>query len=190
MLRVAFRTSEVLSTFPTTAAVCARYYHHHSLLRTSTAVFRRVHRPGPISSRAYFHRTCQRSTASPNVPRQKTSFQDPERPDLYYHLVDPPTPASASQPAFALSFLPTLPEPADSSAIIGWLPAALDEQNSGQGQGEAGLNDFVENGDRFVVLSQVGKTDLAWAFFLGGGNSKVPRSSTCRYPRWAKRRRG
>jgi hypothetical protein len=152
MLRAALRTCEALPTFPATAAVCARYYHHHSLLRfrTSTAVSRRVH---PTFSHAYFHRTCQHSNASPNVSgQQKTSFQDPERPDLYYHLVGPPTPASASQPAFALSFLPTLPEPADSSAIIGWLPAAL-EQNSGQGQGEAGLNDFVENGDHFVVRS-------------------------------------
>ena len=139
--------------------------------------------------RAYFHCTCQHSNANPDVSRQKTSFRDPERPD---HLVSPPMPASASQPTFALSFLPstTVPDPADPSAIIRWLPAALDEQNSGQGQGEAGLNDFVENGDRFVVLSQVGKTDLAWAFFLGGGNSKVPRSSACRCPRWAKRRCG
>ena len=146
MLTRAFRTSEALSTCP------ARYYHHN-LLRTSTTVCRRVHQvhhpPGPTFSRAFFHRTCQRLDTSPgpNVSGQKTSFRDPDRPDLYYHLVSPPTPVSASQPAFALSFLPTLPGPADSSAIIGWLPAVL-EQNSGQGRGEeAGLNDFVENGD-------------------------------------------
>ena len=157
MLTVAFRTSEVL---PTTAVVCARYYHH-SLLGTSPTVSRRVHRihhpPGPTFWRAHFHRTCQRSNTSPDVSGQKTSFRDPERPDLYYHLVGPPTPVSRSQPAFALSFLPTLPEPADSSAIIGWLPAVV-EQNSGQSQGEAGLNDFVENGkNRLWFSPRMGK---------------------------------
>ena len=72
-----------------------------------------------------------------------TSFPDPSRPDLFYHLVDPPTPASSSSPAFALSFLSSPPPTPDSSTIIGWLPA---QSSGGPSQGqEAGLNDFREN---------------------------------------------
>lgn len=71
-----------------------------------------------------------------------TSFSDPSRPDLLYHLVDPPTPVSSSAPAFALSFLSSPPPTSDSSTIIGWLPA--ESNHSSQGQ-EAGLNDFKEN---------------------------------------------
>jgi hypothetical protein len=135
----AFRTSGALTTCPVTAAASYR-----SLFRS--AVASRILPPGPTFSLARFHRSCQRSNSfypGPESPGQ-TSFSDPERSDLYYHLVDPPTPVSASQPAFALSFLSTRPKTADSSAIIGWLPAV-----SGQGQQEAGLNDFKENGDRF-----------------------------------------
>ncbi|KAJ7628456.1 hypothetical protein FB45DRAFT_918333 [Roridomyces roridus] len=65
------------------------------------------------------------------------SFTDPTRPDLHYHLVDPPTPLSSSLPAYALSFLPTL---ARTATVIGWLPAATATSDA-----EAGLNDFVEN---------------------------------------------
>ena len=77
-------------------------------------------------------------------PLGETSFSDPERPDLYYHLIRPPTPVSRIQPAFALSFLPTPPKIVDSSTIIGWLPAVQEEQGNGE---EAGLNDFKENGE-------------------------------------------
>ncbi|KIM92261.1 hypothetical protein PILCRDRAFT_810317 [Piloderma croceum F 1598] len=65
---------------------------------------------------------------------------DPNRPDLFYHLLAPPTPMSSSLPAFGLSFISKPPYSADSSVIIGWLPAA----SEGEGQ-EAGLNDFKEN---------------------------------------------
>ncbi|KAJ7756956.1 hypothetical protein B0H16DRAFT_1537533 [Mycena metata] len=73
------------------------------------------------------------------------SFTDPSRPDLRYHLVEPPTPLSSELPAFALSFLPTPPS-SNSSTVIGWLPAATSSSND-----EAGLNDFKEN-PKFRVL--------------------------------------
>ncbi|KAL1745946.1 hypothetical protein HDZ31DRAFT_35159 [Schizophyllum fasciatum] len=68
------------------------------------------------------------------------SFADPSRPDLFYHLLDPPTPLpNPSLPAYALSFLEELPDASHSPAIIGWLPAVAGAE------GEAGLNDFREN---------------------------------------------
>lgn len=139
----AFRASEALSICPATTAASYRSFLRSGV--TCRSVYR-ILPPGPTFSLARFHRSCQRSNTlfpSPEVSGQ-TSFSDPERPDLYYHLVDPPTPVSASQPAFALSFLSTRPKTVDSSAIIGWLPAV-----SGQGQEGAGLNDFKENGNRF-----------------------------------------
>ncbi|RDB23363.1 hypothetical protein Hypma_009472 [Hypsizygus marmoreus] len=79
---------------------------------------------------------------------QTTSFPDPVRPDLFYYLVDPPTPLSRDQPAYALSFLPSPPPSPDSSTVIGWLPAAASEAQ------EAGLNDFVENPKFREILHQ------------------------------------
>ncbi|EPT03188.1 hypothetical protein FOMPIDRAFT_1116841 [Fomitopsis schrenkii] len=86
-----------------------------------------------------FSSTSQTSdSASAHPP---TSFPDPERPDLFYHLFEPPTDISHTSPVFALSFLPTPPPFARSCTVIGWLPAsAPGEQEEG-----AGLNDFVEN---------------------------------------------
>lgn len=51
---------------------------------------------------------------------------------------------------FALSFLEKAPSTLDSCAVIGWLPA----QTPG-GEGEAGLNDFKENGtwDLFCFIA-------------------------------------
>lgn len=63
----------------------------------------------------------------------QTSFADPDRPELFYHLFHP----QDSTPVFALSFLPDAPKRVDSYAVLGWLPAL-------EG-GEAGLNDFKEN---------------------------------------------
>lgn len=68
------------------------------------------------------------------------SFADPTRPDLFYHLVPPPSPYSSNVPAFALSFLQTPPPSVNSYTVIGWLPASSEGQ-----EGEAGLNDFKEN---------------------------------------------
>ncbi|KAF8653688.1 hypothetical protein AX16_003838 [Volvariella volvacea WC 439] len=98
---------------------------------------------------------------NPNLdgpPPSSTSFSDPSRPDLFYHLLEPPTPLPASSshlPAFAISFLPGSPPRKDSKTIIGWLPAqtsaaaqsehmegSLPEEVEAEG---AGLNDFREN---------------------------------------------
>lgn len=67
------------------------------------------------------------------------SFPDSARPDLFYHLLQPPTPHSTSHPSYALSFLPTYPT-AVSDTIIGWLPALTSEKMS-----QAQLNHFEEN---------------------------------------------
>ncbi|KAF8718927.1 hypothetical protein AX14_011651 [Amanita brunnescens Koide BX004] len=147
MLTVAFRarTSKAL---PTTAAVCARRYHHSLLesIPVSRRVWHPIRHPGPTFPRANFHCSSRQRSNKPSASPGPTSFRDPERPDLYYHLVGPPTPVSASQPAFALSFLPAQPKTTDARAIIGWLPAVLEQNGSmSQGQEEAGLNDFVEN---------------------------------------------
>lgn len=89
-----------------------------------------------------------KSNASPPpAERERQSFPDPDRPDLFYHLfyagVSPSETHISSvgtpAPVFALSFLPTAPPSLDSCAILGWLPA------EGGGEG-AGLNDFRENG--------------------------------------------
>ncbi|KAJ7075110.1 hypothetical protein B0H15DRAFT_867888 [Mycena belliarum] len=90
------------------------------------------------------------STSSPS----KTSFADPSRPDLHYHLVDPPTPLSSSVPAFALSFLSNLPS-ATSTTVLGWLPA----QTAGNDE-VAGLNDFIENPNFRVLLHDAVKAGL------------------------------
>ncbi|KAF9568945.1 hypothetical protein CPC08DRAFT_678513 [Agrocybe pediades] len=81
-------------------------------------------------------------------------FADPHRPDLFYHLVPPPTPLSRKHPAYALSFLGeedlksgiNLGGVGDgrSPAVIGWLPAAQE----GDGK-ETTLSDFVQN-DNFI----------------------------------------
>jgi len=79
-------------------------------------------------------------------------FPDPHRPDLFYHLVPPPTPLSRTHPAYALSFLGE--EVAlhsglgdgESPAVIGWLPAAQ------EGGGETTLSDFVHNGMSYTCV--------------------------------------
>lgn len=76
---------------------------------------------------------------SPEIPTS-TTFEDPSRKGLFYHLVPPPTPLSATRPAFAVSLLGDAPHSPESSTILGWLPAETPEDD-----GNAGLNDFVEN---------------------------------------------
>ena len=75
-----------------------------------------------------------------STPGSATIFPDPDRPDLFYHLVDPPSALSRSHPVFALSFLSDPLPTSDSCAVIGWLPAAAEAEAQ-----EAGLNDFREN---------------------------------------------
>ncbi|KAF8962589.1 hypothetical protein BDZ97DRAFT_1104457 [Flammula alnicola] len=88
-------------------------------------------------------------------------FSDPNRPDLFYHFVHPPTPLSQSLPAFALSFLDVTPPAADSPVVIGWLPAQTYMTDTPETPGSeeepkeqsSGLQDFVVN-PKFVTLLQ------------------------------------
>ncbi|CAL1709919.1 unnamed protein product [Somion occarium] len=73
------------------------------------------------------------------------TLHDPERPDLYYHLFEPPHALSHSHPVFALSFLDEPPVDVLSPTVIGWLPVLS--------EGSQGLNDFTENA-AFVELLQ------------------------------------
>jgi hypothetical protein len=76
---------------------------------------------------------------SPEIPTN-TTFEDPSRKGLFYHLVPPPTPLSATRPVFAVSLLADAPPSPESSTALGWLPAETPGDD-----GNAGLNDFVEN---------------------------------------------
>jgi hypothetical protein len=76
---------------------------------------------------------------SPEIPTS-TTFEDPSRKGLFYHLVPPPTPLSATRPAFAVSLLADAPPSPESSTVLGWLPAETPGDDC-----NAGLNDFVEN---------------------------------------------
>ncbi|KAL1728349.1 hypothetical protein EV714DRAFT_215426 [Schizophyllum commune] len=82
--------------------------------------------------------TIFRHNSTTAVPQR--TFADPSRPDLFYHLLDPPTPLpDPNLPAYALSFLEKLPSTPHSASVIGWLPAVAGAE------GDAGLNDFREN---------------------------------------------
>jgi hypothetical protein len=86
--------------------------------------------------------------APPSPPR--TTFEDPSRKGLFYHLVQPPTPLSDTRPVFAVSLLADAPPPSssESSTVLGWLPA-----ETPGGDHDAGLNDFVENRAHFFYLA-------------------------------------
>ncbi len=75
----------------------------------------------------------------PEIPTS-TTFEDPSRKGLFYHLVPPPTPLSDTCPVFAVSLLVDAPPSFESSTVLGWLPA-----ETPGGDRDAGLNDFVEN---------------------------------------------
>jgi hypothetical protein len=80
-------------------------------------------------------------------------FPDPNRPDLYYHFVNPPTPLSLTLPTFALSFLRESPPSVDSATVIGWLLAQTQKVNVSEAsnesseplQSDASLQDFRGN---------------------------------------------
>ncbi|KAF7760566.1 hypothetical protein Agabi119p4_11242 [Agaricus bisporus var. burnettii] len=91
------------------------------------------------------------------------SLADPSRPDLFYHIIQPPTPISQTLPAYALSFSTEKPPSNLSRTIIGWLPAR------GQAQGtdsnlastlDATLEDFVENPGFVKILHSAVKDGL------------------------------
>ena len=83
---------------------------------------------------------------------------DPNRSDLFYHVVNPPTPLSKTLPAFAISFLHHSPPRLDSSTVLGWLPAETymtgspdaDYQNK---ETSASLRDFVGNREYYLQLA-------------------------------------
>jgi len=106
-----------------------------------------------IPTRALWGRTCVPAARASPRKYSKASLEadsdpssrvltDPERPDLFYHLLEPPSAVSATNHVFGLSFLNTLKLKGDggSPQIIGYLPAS-----EGGSVIEAGLNDFREN---------------------------------------------
>jgi len=84
------------------------------------------------------------STTSPETNPESNShvLADPERPDLFYHLLEPSSAVSATNHVFGLSFLNALrsKDNVRSPQIIGYLPASEDGHAV-----KAGLNDFREN---------------------------------------------
>jgi hypothetical protein len=87
-------------------------------------------------------RKYSRAFSETNSESNSRVFADPERPDLFYHLLEPPSAVSATNHVFGLSFLNALKSKDDvrSPRIIGYLPAS-----EGGRVIEAGLNDFREN---------------------------------------------
>lgn len=90
-----------------------------------------------------------------NEPEPQTTFTDPSRPDLFYHIVfldasSSLNTESVGTPVFAVSLLETPPPYASSSTVLGWLPAEGLAEGEGE-DGGAGLNDFTENRE-FVCL--------------------------------------
>jgi len=119
-----------------------------------------------------WHALPSEDESSPEIPTS-TTFEDPSRKGLFYHLVPPPTPLSDTRPVFAVSLLADAPPSPESSTVLGWLPAQTHGDNR-----DAGLNDFVEN-PRFLPLlhkaiseglaEAVDDIQLAGALQLGHG---------------------
>ena len=120
----------VLSTLP--ASSRHPRWHGHSLPSPTPA----AHKPQlrPLSVRRFS------STRFRDQSSQATTFEDPSRKGLFFHLVPPPTPLSATRPVFAVSFLADPPPFSESSTVLGWLPAETPGDDR-----EAGLNDFMQN---------------------------------------------
>lgn len=100
----------------------------------------------PVVKYSSLHTSCHISfpnsaTSSSGHDLPSGSFVDHTRPDLFYHLSEPPTPLSPDAPVYALSFLPSASPVSNSATIIGWLPASTESQT----EQDAGLNDFKEN---------------------------------------------
>ena len=129
---LASSTARPAQTRPWFTALTLIHYRH----RPSTS-----RRPHPLEKHRSFTTSTPRSSSDP-----PTSFPDPSRPDIFYHLVGPPTPVSSHRPAFAISFLPSPSPSPDSCTIVGWLPAAA-AGSAAESDSTAGLNDFVENSD-------------------------------------------
>jgi len=82
---------------------------------------------------------------------QERVLTHPSRPDLFYHLLDPPTPISLDEPAYAMSFLEELDDLAAKSAagsVLGWIPARKAET------GMTGWEEFGENPAFMPILHE------------------------------------
>jgi len=145
--------------------------------RPLLALASHVERHAPPHSPRHFtsspvHALPSEDESSPEIPTS-TTFEDPSRKGLFYHLVPPPTPLSDTRPVFAVSLLADAPPSPESSTVLGWLPAQTHGDNR-----DAGLNDFVEN-PRFLPLlheaiseglaEAVDDIQLAGALQLGHG---------------------
>jgi len=119
----------------------SRHFYLRRLPLPSPALSGHKRQPGLLSVQ-YFSSTRSIKDQS----SQTTTFEDPSRKGLFFHLVPPPTPLSATRPVFAVSFLADPPPFSESSTVLGWLPAETPGDDR-----EAGLNDFVQN-PRFLPL--------------------------------------
>jgi hypothetical protein len=96
--------------------------------------------PTPLATHRPYYRHFSSTHVVSDQPSFQTTFEDPSRKGLFYHLVHPPTPLSDTHPVFAVSLLPDPPPLSESCTVLGWLPAETPGDDR-----EAGLNDFLEN---------------------------------------------
>lgn len=115
-----------------TGLACPKHRLYGTLLRTvlpssSSQVSPAHHRPALLSAPTSAVNNVRKSTRRFTSQSKTVVFPDPVRPDLFYHLLDPPTPIANTIPAYGVSFLYERPPSMDSTEIIGWLPAHISE---------------------------------------------------------------
>jgi hypothetical protein len=154
------RSSRPFITTPPSRTLATSPWSSESHLVTSTNPGRRSstriqsNNTWPATSHRCFPRRIQFHTSPASRSNHPpTVFADPDRPDLFYHLLEPPTLISRTHPVYGVSFLDSLGSSpgipiADSPKIVGYLPAAIPgEERDTAGRTEAGLNDFKENSE-------------------------------------------
>ena len=137
-----------------------------TLARLACSYFSQHHSSKPRARSTIFKATSQRRITRDYSQMTDIFYADPNRADLFYHFVHPPTPLSRSLPAFAVSFLNATPASPDSETVIGWLPAQtyltdtpdIPGSRASQQPREttAGLHDFVPNREFFSVRLRTG----------------------------------
>lgn len=155
--RINTRTA-CLSTFAPCRPVPPKAHRHIIRPHTLSTATSSKHLSRPFSSS---HHLLNDS----HPPPPTTSFPDPTRPDLFYHLVflertsitNSPFSSDVDAgdiPVFAVSLLERPPPFAGSSTVLGWLPAEGgaegEEGGEGEVEGGVGLNDFTENREFLV----------------------------------------
>lgn len=120
-----------------------------------------------LPSRCISNKPCHISLTFRQYSSQMTDvvFPDPNRRDIFYHLIYAPTPVSNSLPAFALSFLNEPPRAVDAPSVIGWLPAQAYASDTPEvlgtdqpAEGQSALQDFRENREpliRIIIISSL-----------------------------------